>query len=69
MFARLESFARMLKTELQKRANRANRLVLFFWPVLIFGESTQKTGENTQKQAKNRRFFGANFFGGKIGRC
>ena len=51
----------------------------FFWPVLIFGKSTQKTGENTQKhaktgentqkQAKSRRFFGANFFGGKIGRC
>ena len=24
----------------------------FFWPVLIFGKSTQKTGENTRKQAK-----------------
>ena len=41
----------------------------FFWPVLIFGKSTRKTGENTRKQAKNRRFFGANFFVGKIGRC
>ena len=50
-------------TELQKRANRANQLVL------IFGKSTQKTGENTRKQAKNRRFFCANFLGGKIGRC
>ena len=28
-----------------------------------------KTRENRRKQAKNRRFFGANFFGGKIGRC
>ena len=41
----------------------------FFWPVLIFGKCTRKTGENTQKQAKNRRFFGANFFRGKIGQC
>ena len=44
----------------------------FFWPVLIFGKSTRKTGEDTRKQAKtgeNRRFFGANFFEGKIGRC
>ena len=30
----------------------------------FFGKSTRKTGENTRKQAKNRRFFG-----GKIGRC
>jgi len=28
-------------------------------------EKQAKTGENTRKQAKNRRFFGANFFGGK----
>ena len=34
----------------------------FFWPVLIFGK-------NRRKQAKNRRFFGPNFFVGKIGRC
>ena len=27
----------------------------FFWPVLIFGKSTQKTGENTRKQAKTRK--------------
>ena len=26
----------------------------FFWPVLIFGKSTQKAGENTRKQAKTR---------------
>ena len=34
----------------------------FFWPVLIFGKSTQKTGKNTRKQAKtreNRRKTGA----------
>ena len=30
--------------ELQKRADRANQSVLiFFWPVLIFGKSTRKT--------------------------
>ena len=28
----------------------------FFWPVLIFGKSTQKTGKNTRKQAKNSVF-------------
>ena len=38
----------------------------FFWPVLIFGKYTRKTDENTRKQAKNRRFFGANFLGGKL---
>ena len=41
----------------------------FFWPALIFGKSARKhakTGENTRKQAKNRRFFGANFFGEKL---
>ena len=34
----------------------------YFWPVLIFGKSTRKTGENTRKQAKtgeNRRKTGA----------
>ena len=65
-----------LYTELQKRANRANQLVLFFLAGANFWEKHAKnrrkhakTGENTQKQAKNRRFFGANVFGGKIGRC
>ena len=45
----------------------------FFWPVLIFGKSTRKTGENTRKQAKtreNRRKTGAFlvliFWGGKL---
>ena len=62
--------------ELQKRANRANQLVLFFLASANFWEKHvknrrkhAKTGENTQKQAKNRRFFGANVFWGKIGRC
>ena len=58
-----------VQTELQKRANRANQLVLFFLAGANFWEKHAKTGENTRKQAKNRRFFGANFFGGKIGRC
>ena len=44
----------------------------FFWPVLIFGKCTRKTGENTRKQAKNSAFLvliflweklvGANFY-------
>ena len=60
-----------IETELQKRANRANQLVLFFLAGANFWEKHAKnrlkyakTGENTGKQAKNRRFFGANFFGG-----
>ena len=57
------------RPELQKRADRADQSVLFFWPVLIFGKSTRKTGESTRKQVKKRRFFGANVFGEKIGRC
>ena len=57
-------------TELQKRANRANQLVLFFLAGANFWEKhaknrrkQAKTRENTQKQAKNMQFFGANFFG------
>ena len=41
----------------------------FFWPVLIFGKSTRKTGENTQKQAKtreNRRILVLIFLGEKL---
>ena len=60
---------RYIQTELQKRANHANQLVLFFLAGANFWEKHAKTGENTRKQAKNRRFFGANFFGGEIGRC
>ena len=65
-----------IEAELQKRANCANQLVLFFLVGANFWEKHAKnrrkhakTGENTRKQAKNRRFFGANFFVGKIGRC
>ena len=36
--------------------------MLFFLAGANFWESTQKTGENRRK---NRRFFGANLFGGK----
>ena len=64
------------KTELQKRADRADQSVLFFLAGANFWEKHAKnrrkhakTGENTRKQAKNRRFFGANVLGGKIGRC
>ena len=51
--------------ELQKRANRANQLVLFFLAGANFWE---KHAENRRKHAKTgekQRFFGANFFGGK----
>ena len=61
------------ESELQKLADRADQLVLFFLAGANFWEKHAKnrrkhakTGENTQKQAKNRRFFGANFFGGKL---
>ena len=73
----------LLRTELQKRANRANQLVLFFLAGANFLEKHAKnrrkhakTGENTRKHAKtreNRRKTGAFlvlfFWGGKIGRC
>ena len=52
--------------ELQKRADRADQSVLFFLAGANFWE---KHAKNTRKQAKNRRFFGANFLGGEIGRC
>ena len=55
--------------ELQKRADRADQSVLFFLAGANFWGKHAKTGENTRKQAKNRRFFGANFLGGKINRC
>ena len=51
-----------MEAELQKRANRANQLVLFFLAGANFWEKHAKTGEK-------QRFFGANFFVGKIGRC
>ena len=41
-------------SELQKRTNRANQLVLFFLAGANFWEKHAKTGENTRKQAKTR---------------
>ena len=38
----------------------------FFWPVLIFGKYTRKTGENTRKQAKNSAFLVLNFLWEKL---
>ena len=49
-------------SELQKRADRADQLVLFFLASANFWEKHAKTGEK-------QRFFCANFFVGKIGRC
>ena len=67
---------RQAQPELQKRADRADQSVLFFLAGANFWEKHAKnrrkhakTGENTRKQAKNRRFFGANFLGGETGRC
>ena len=34
---------RVCEAELQKRADNAGQLVLFFWLVLIFGKGTRKT--------------------------
>ena len=54
--------------ELQKRADRADQSVLFFLAGANFWEKHAKnrrkhakTGENTRKQAKNRRFFSVFF--------
>ena len=55
----------LFMSELQKRANRANQLVLFF---LAGANFLGKARENQAKIGENRPFFGANFFGGKIGR-
>ena len=38
----------------------------FFWPVLIFGKYTRKTGENTRKEAKNRAILVLNFLWEKL---
>ena len=60
-------------TELQKRADRADQSVLFFLAGANFWEKhaknrrkQAKTGENTRKQAKNRRFFVLIFMGEKL---
>ena len=52
--------------ELQKRADRADQSVLFFLAGANFWE---KHAKSRRKHAKKRRFFGANFLGGEIGRC
>ena len=57
------------------RTVRTSRCYFFvaganYWEKHVKNRQKQaKTRENTRKQAKNRRFFGANFFGGKIGWC
>ena len=55
--------------ELQKRANRANQLVLFFLAGANFWEKRAKNRRKHAKTGEKQRFFGANFFVGKIGRC
>ena len=59
--------------ELQKRANRADQSVLFFLASANFWEKHAKNRRNHAKTRENRQktgaFFGANFFGGEIGRC
>ena len=58
---------RIRETELQKRVNRADQLVLFFLAGANFwGKHAKKKHAKT---GKKQRFFGANFFVGKIGRC
>jgi len=58
---------------LQKRADRADQSVQFFLAGANFWEKHAKNRRKQAKTGKNRRkigaFFGANFFGGKIGRC
>ena len=63
----------MPESELQKRADRAEQSVLFFLAGANFWEKHAKnrrkhakTGENTRKQAKNRRFLVLIFLGGKL---
>ena len=65
--------AQLKQTELQKRANCANQLVLFFLAGANFWE---KHASNCAIMCKFLLIFanyvlifGANFFGGKIGRC
>ena len=55
--------------ELQKRADRADQLVLFFLAGANFWENHAKNRQKHAKTGKKQRFFGANFFVGKIGRC
>ena len=55
--------------ELQKRANRANQLVLFFLAGANFWEKHAKNRRKHAKTGEKQRFLGAKFFVGKIGRC
>ena len=55
-----------IHAELQKRANRANQLVLFFLASANFWEKHAKNRQKQTKTRKNRRFFGANFWGEKL---
>ena len=55
--------------ELQKRADRANQLVLFFLAGANFWEKHAKNRRKHAETGEKQRFFGANFFVGKIGRC
>ena len=57
------------QSELQKRANRANQLVLFFLAGANFWEKHAKNRLKHAKTGEKQRFFGAKFFVGKIGRC
>ena len=53
-------------TELQKRAERANQLVLFFLASANFWVKHRKTGEDTRKQAKTGAFLVLIFLGKKL---
>jgi len=52
--------------ELQKRANCANQLVLFFLAGANFWEKHAKIGENRRKHAKTGAFLVLMFFGEKL---
>ena len=56
------------EAELQKRADRADQSVLFYLAAANFWEKHAKNRRKQAKTRENSRFFGANFFGGKIGR-
>ena len=63
----------MMMTELQKRADRADQLVLFF---LAGANFLEKHAKNRRKHAKTREnrqktgvFLVLFFWGGEIGRC
>ena len=53
------------KSELQKRANRANQLVLFFLADANFWEKHAKNRRKHAKTGKKQALFWCYFFGGK----